>query len=98
MKPNCGGIVFLQRTSYPLGTARGKGEGRVLHGVCYYTCDSKGNLGEGSVLPPPRPLLQAGVSHALLGLVEHALYVFLQDTLGDRAHHGIDHLPLLEEQ
>ena len=39
-----------------------------------------------------------GGSHALSGPVEHVLGVLLQDTLGDRAHYSINHLPLVEEQ
>ena len=39
-----------------------------------------------------------GRGHALLGVVEHALHVLVQDTLGDCAYHGIDHLLLVEEQ
>lgn len=70
-----------------------------MHGVCYYTYDSKSNIGRTA---SGRPLAlsfrpRCGVSQALLGTVDHALHVLLQDTFGDRAHHGIDHLPMVEE-
>jgi hypothetical protein len=43
-------------------------------------------------------MCRMGVLHALAGTVEHALHVLVQDILRDCAYHGIDYLPLVEEQ